>query len=462
MKMKTLTMKGIFTSLTFLFLTQSIIVNAQENKEQECNIKYNLFRVDAKNKNYDLAYDNWLWTFENCPDLSINIYKIGSDIADYRYQKATTEVEKQVAKDLVIKVFKQRLQYYPNDNPAKIYSDWADFLYKTGSPETEYFEFFERAYKTNPEEMGVKAIPLYYEGIIKRNKDNNVQFIFDMYDNLTDVINRKVDNFSKKMEDFQTMETNGVELSDTQKNNRVAYSQNMESLGMVASLITDMSEEFATCERLIPLYQAEFESHKTDITWLSRSVDRLQNKGCTDSDLYDQIVEVYINADPSANAYISYANLQLKKGDENKALEYFKKAVSLETENFRKAEILFKIAQIMQGKGRFAEARTYAYQALDSRPSLGKAYLLIAQMYASNANSCGGGDVFGVRMVYQAALEKAYKAKSVDSSISTLANKFINSYAAKAPTTEDVFLKGIASGSSWRINCWISESVRVP
>lgn len=114
-------------------------------------------------------------------------------------------------------------------------------------------------------------------GIIKRNKDNNVNLL-DVYDNLTDVIDRKVDNFSKKLEDFRTMETNGVELSDTQKNNKVAFSQNMESLGLVASLITDMSEEYATCERLIPLYQAEFENHKTDITWLSRSVNGFKTK----------------------------------------------------------------------------------------------------------------------------------------------------------------------------------------
>ena len=53
MTMKTLTMKGLLATFTFLFLTQGIIINAQENKEQECNIKYNLFRVDAKNKNYD-------------------------------------------------------------------------------------------------------------------------------------------------------------------------------------------------------------------------------------------------------------------------------------------------------------------------------------------------------------------------------------------------------------------------
>ena len=448
--------------LSILFLASGLFVHAQDNKDQDCNIKYNLFRVDAKNKNYDLAYDNWIWTFENCPDLSINIYKVGMDIAEYRYSKATTVSEKNIALALVERVYKQRLQYYPDANPSKMYSEWGYFLYKAGQPENQYFTLFSKSYSTNPEELGVVAIPLYYEGIIKRNKDTNVQFIFDMYDDLSDVINTKVDNFSQELDKLQTLEDSGVELSSTQSNNKNAYSINLESLGLVSSLLTDMSEEYATCERLIPLYEAEFVNKKNDITWLSRSVSRLQDKNCIDSDFYDKIVEVYINADPSSRAYISYANLQMKKGDENKALEYFKKAVSLEQDNYKKADLLYNIAVIMKGKGRQAEARTYAYQALEARPSLGKAYLLVAQMYASSANACGGGDVFGVRMVYQAALEKAYKAKAVDPSISTLANKFISSYGSKAPTTEDVFLKGISSGSSYRINCWISESVRVP
>jgi len=460
--MKNLSLNRFLAIFSFLFLTNNSFVNAQENKDQECNIKYNLFRVDAKNKNYDLAYDNWLWTFENCPTLSINIYKIGMDIAEYRCSKTNTPEEKQIAKALVEKIYKQRLEYYPNENPAKMYSEWADYLYRIGEPESVYFELFEKAYKTNPEELGVKAIPLYYEGIIKRNKDNNVQYIFDMYDNLTDVINKKMDNYSKKLEDFQKMEDAGTELSDTQKNNKGAYSQNLESLGLVASMITDMSEEYATCDRLIPLYKNEFESHKTDIVWLGRSVDRLQVKGCTDTDFYDQIVEVYINADPSSRAYIAYANLQLKKDNENKALEYFKKAVSIEEDNYKKANILYNIAVLMRGKGRLAEARTYAYQALESRSSMGKAYLLIAQMYASSANSCGGGDTFGTRMVYQAALEKAYKAKAIDPSIATDANRSINNYSISAPSKEDVFNKGIAPGSTWKINCWIGESVRVP
>lgn len=460
--MKTLTMKKSLVIFTFLFLANGLFVKAQENLEQECNIKYNMFKVDVKNKNYDVAYDNWKYVFDNCPDYTINTYKYGMDIAEYRYANAATDADKKAAKELVEKVYEQRLKYYPNENPAKMYSEWAMFKYKAGDSEPEYFVLLEKAYKIDPTDMGVVAIPLFYQGIINRNKDTNVQYIFDMYDNLSEVVNTKVDGYSRQLEELEKMEAQGTALSSTQERNKVAYTVNLEGLGQVGDVITDMSEEYATCDRLIPLYESEFENHKTDITWLKRSVSRLQSKGCSDSDFYDKIVETYINVDPSCDAFVSYASLQIKKGDENKALEYFKKAVDCQEDNYKKADILYNIAVIMKGKGRYAEARSYANQALDARPNLGRAYLLIGSMYSATATSCGGGDSFSVRMVYQAALEKAYKAKSVDPSISGQANKAIASWGAMAPTREDVFNKGVQPGSSWRINCWIGETVRVP
>jgi hypothetical protein len=92
---------------------------------------------------------------------------------------------------------------------------------------------------------------------------------------------------------------------------------------------------------------------------------------------------------------------------------------------------------------------------------MGKAYLLIASMYASSANSCGT-DVVSKRMVYVAALDKAIKAKSVDPSISSLANRFIASYSENVPNKKDLFVAGVQSGSRHKIGCWINETVIVP
>jgi tetratricopeptide (TPR) repeat protein len=142
-------------------------------------------------------------------------------------------------------------------------------------------------------------------------------------------------------------------------------------------------------------------------------------------------------------------------------MDYFKQAVEQETNSYKKAGHLLKVAQILSRKGRKSEARSYCYQALDNAPTMGRAYLLIGSMYASSANSCGD-DVVSKRMVYVAALNKARRAKSVDPSIGSLANRFIRAYSNNVPSKKDLFVAGVESGTVFKVKCWINETVRVP
>ena len=66
------------------------------------------------------------------------------------------------------------------------------------------------------------------------------------------------------------------------------------------------------------------------------------------------------------------------------------------------------------------------------------------------------------RMVYVAAADKARKAKSVDPGITAIANKYIKSYMASAPSKKLIFTEGLTSGSVHKIGCWINETVRIP
>ena len=92
---------------------------------------------------------------------------------------------------------------------------------------------------------------------------------------------------------------------------------------------------------------------------------------------------------------------------------------------------------------------------------MGKAYILIANLYASSANSCGT-DEFSKRMVFVAAANKARQAKKVDPSLTSRANRYIKSYTASAPSKKLIFTKGLTSGATHKISCWIGETVRIP
>ncbi|SDW53913.1 hypothetical protein SAMN05444411_101940 [Lutibacter oricola] len=424
----------------------------------DCSIKYNLFKGDYSAKKYDAAYENWLWCMDNCPKLSVNIYKYGYKIAMDKYTKAAAG-EKAAAGAVVERVFTQRLEHYPKDL-GKVYSDWATFRQLNGASENEVFELLEKSFKEDPTAMSVKNMYKYFDVIMQRNKSTNPQVVFDTYDEVGEGVELKRAAYGKKIEAINAKDSTTLSSRD-QKNRRI-YQQILTNLTIAETGLDAKISEISTCENLIPLNKKYFADKQNDPVWLKRAVSRMYNKECTDDPFYDTLVEAYVKADPSPQASVFYAGILMKNGETNKAMDYFNQAIDQETDPYKKAKNLLKVAQILSKKGRKSEARSNAYKALEFAPTMGKAYLLVAGMYASSANSCGT-DVVTKRLVYVAAANKALKAKQVDPSISSLANKYIRSYTANMPSKKDLFTsdKGITAGSTHRIGCWIGESVRV-
>ena len=445
-------MRQIIALLFFIATAPMIFSQAAD----DCNIKYNLFKGDYKAKKYEAAYENWIWCMDNCPTLSVNIYKYGIKIAEHKLEKAT-ETEKETAAKLVCRVYTQRLEHYPKDF-AKIYNDIATFQAEQGAPEEDVYKWLEKAFKEDPTEMSSKNIYKYFDIILNKNKDTNPQVVFDTYDEVGEGVEVKRAAYSKKIDAINAKDS--LTLSASDKKKRRIYQQILTNLAIVEGGLDAKISAISTCENLIPLNKKYFEEKNNDAVWLKRAVSRMYNKECTDDPFYDTLVEAYVAADPSPQASVFYAGILMKNGETTKAMEYFKQAVDQENDTYKKAAGLLKVAQILSKKGRKSEARTYAYRALKNAPTMGKAYLIIAGMYASSANSCGT-DVVSKRMVYVAALNKAIKAKSVDPSISRLANRYIKSYSKNLPSKKDLFAATIDVGSTHRIGCWIQETVRV-
>ncbi|MDO9137853.1 MAG: tetratricopeptide repeat protein [Lutibacter sp.] len=444
--------------LAVLFFIVSAPVVFSQADNEECIVKYNLFKGDYSAGKYDVAYENWLWTMDHCPTLTVNIYKLGIKIAESRLEAATTPADKAAAVKLVERVYTQRLEHFPQDL-ARVYSDFATFKDAQGASEDEVFVLLEKSFKADVTDISPANIYRYFDIILNKYKDTNAQKVFDTYDEVGEGLELKREEYSKQLDIITAKDS--TTLSDRDKNNKIAYEQHLSNLDLVETSLDAKLAAISTCANLIPLNKKYFQENKTDAVWLKRAVSRMYNKECTDDAFYDVLVEAYVKADPSPQASVFYADILMKNGETNKAMEYFKKAIEQETDSYNKAKYAFKVAQILRKKGRLEEARTYAYKALDFQPRMGNAYLLIATMYAASANSCGN-DVVSKRMVYVAALNKAIKAKSVDPSISTLANRFISNYAEHVPTKKDLFVAGVQSGSSHRIGCWINETVIVP
>jgi tetratricopeptide (TPR) repeat protein len=173
-----------------------------------------------------------------------------------------------------------------------------------------------------------------------------------------------------------------------------------------------------------------------------------------------KIVEQKNKLKPDANTSFYVALLKEKSGLSDEALTYYNQAIELESDDFAKAKILFKIATNFKNKGRYGQARGYYMKALKFNPSMGRVYLAIAAMYAKSANNCGE-DNFSKRAVYWLAANEALKASRVDPNMKKNASKSIANYRAKAPQKSEIFSSGRA-GESIAIGCWINRTIKVP
>jgi tetratricopeptide (TPR) repeat protein len=445
---------------TFIFAAIALLLNTNvlSQVSQECTNTYSLFKGDVQTKRYDSALPRLKQLMKDCPKLSVNIYKLGDRLAKDQLKSG---VNKDEFVALTKKIYEQRVQYFPQDL-AKVHSDYATFLANEniGSDE-EIFSLLEKAYSLDPTRMGVRNIYKYFQGVTDRSKDTNPQKVFNTYDDVIESVGEKLDYYAKKLAPLKEKEEKGENLEKREQALLRAYSINSKALGQVGDGLDQIIKEISTCERLIPLYTGEFEANKTNIKWLNRAVSRMYTKECTDEPLYEKLVEAWVAADPSPKTLVYFAGILYKKGKETEAMEYYKKAVDQETEPFNKAENLYKIAQLFAKKGRKSEARRYAYQALKNKPSMGKAYLLIASLYATSPDACGTKE-FDQRMVYTAALNKAKRAVAVDPSIASKASRYIKNYLSQEPSKKLIFTEGIKPGTPYTIKCWIGETVKVP
>ena len=438
--------------LFFLLIFQDAFSqNNTSEISQDCQKNLVEFAKYTKEKNYDKAYQPWLWTFENCPDFSVHIYTYGLKIIEHRYKNSFNKNKEKTSK-LLDSVFTQRIKYFPQ-NIGKIYSDWASSLQNRYATKDAIFEKLWLAFKANPTEMSIKNIAEYFKQVTERNKDTDAQKVFDTYDDVLEAINIKIKKLTIELDKLNEKQLSGAKLTSKEKLTRKNNEINLRGLGQVEMILISIidSRNITNCEQLLPLYKKSFEANKENPKWLKRAVTRLAVKDCKDNELYPKLVEAWMTAEKSIEGYIHYHDIA--KPHRGVILnEYIDKV----KDPYKKTDYLLKIAYLYRNRSK-STARSFAHKALEARPNMGEAYLLIANLYASSANKCGD-DEFSKRMVYVAAADKVKKAKEVDPSVTAKADRLIKAYMKNAPNTRHSYSKN----KKFEIECWIGETVIIP
>ena len=449
--------------ITILFLSITAI-SAQTQEELQ---KLSIFSEYVKAKNYNAAFAPWMELRTSNPKLNKAIYIFGERILNDRISNSEGQKKIDYILDL-LKLWEERSTVFPNITPKGAYLAKASQLRYNhrkilGGSNQDLYAAFDTAYTTDAKSFtNPKSLYTYFSLMVGLYDASlkSAQELFSKYDDISEKIDFEVKNYTNKRNAF--LDENGVvrELGRKDASRLKSYDSYLRAYDKIAGSIDTKLGTRANCENLIPLYTRDFEAFKNDSKWLQRAIKNMDDKDCKDSPLFVQIVEQINALDPNAKTTYYLGYLKEKVGKSIEALSFYNQAVDLETDNFEKSKILYKIATSFKKKSRYGQARTYYMKALKANPSMGKAHLAIAAMYAKSANDCGT-DNFSKRAVYWLAAKEAAKAGRIDPTMKKNAAKSIANYEAKAPTKSEIFSSGRAS-QVIKVECWIQRSLTVP
>ena len=85
---------------------------------------------------------------------------------------------------------------------------------------------------------------------------------------------------------------------------------------------------------------------------------------CTESEAYFQASYYMYKIDPTADAATGCGYMAYKKGDYDTAIKYFDEALTLESDNEKKAQIAYAVAATLFNVKKLSQARGYLQKAI--------------------------------------------------------------------------------------------------
>jgi tetratricopeptide (TPR) repeat protein len=454
------------TKLTVLFVIT--LIGFTSLTAQECTKNLSLFNDSAKAGIYQDAMPRYKKLIVDCPTVSVALYQRADKMFEDLLEKAEEANDEAKVKELahmMVKNIELRMENFPDKTPfGKYNAEIGKIMYENGlGTIDEQFKYFDDSWKQDSDNfMSPKGLYIYFL-LFDKEVDEEMKTINELFVKYDEIINQ-----IERMENEQALvakplllkQENEEKLSPKEArsfNNSNIY---LKNYAVVKGAINGVLGQKAECENLIPMYNRDFEENKSDEGWLKVAASRMSAKDCTSDPLFFKLVEALHNLAPSPRTAYYLGRLAIANGDTNKALGFFNDAAELEKEPLDKAKVYFEIAEIYKKRGSFSSATKYYNLALDNKPSLGIAYLRIADMIAKSANDCGG-DTFEKRATYWKAASFARRAASVDATIRDNASATAESYEQRAPSKADIFQNGM-SGKTINLNCWVGGSVKVP
>ena len=406
--------------------------------DEECMINLSLFHESVKNKQFEEAYGFWLPVYQSRPDLNKAIYTDGAEILGYRYQQTTDENVRKALRDSIMQLHDDRIKYF---DEAK-YPD----SYVLGLKAMDYLTYFPE------DELALPAYGWLKESVTALGAKAQITVLRKFVEVSYNLYKSNTDQYGEQfLADYQMASAALDQIA-------VAGGKNAEHAASQKAYVDRLyaASGAADCSQMDQMYASVVAESANDIDKLGSIMKLYRRLGCTESDVYFAAAEHAHKLQPTDESAAGCAQMCIKKGDLEGAVEYYKQALTMVANNDDKADYLYRLANVYVSLKNYQQGVSHAQQALELNAEDGRCYLLMGICYASAKIY---DDPILARSVFWVACDMFQKAKSVDASCSSDANKLIATYRQYFPSKEDVFFhRDLNEGATFRVGGWIGRN----
>ena len=381
-----------------------------------CLQNISIYSEYVKTDNFTDAYKPWMAVFTEAPLAQVSTYTNGAKILRALIASSKDGAQQKKYLDELMAVHDQRIKYLDGLNKlVRTPTTKGSIL---GMKAHDYIAFSGANIDIN------KAYQMVKEAVDLEKAASD----YFMFQDLMDISARKLKSDDTHKEQFIQDYLTASGYADEAL--KAATKERDKKLLKTAKDNVDayfINSGAASCENLQAIYGPKVSQNKTNLDYLKQVINVMQMLKCTEEEAY--------------------------------FVQYFDQAIELEQEAEKKADYAYSAAVVLFSKKQLSKAKQYANKAISFNGSYGKAYILIAQMYASSPN--WSDEAALNKCTYFAAIDKLQRAKSVDPSVAEEAQKLINTYAGHTPKDEDLFFLGLKKGNSVTIGGWIGETTTI-
>ena len=430
-----------------------------------------IVNVNLNNKDYATAYESWKTIFNEFPVARVDTYTNGVKLLTELIKKESDPAKKEAYIQELLSIYDQEIKYI--DKLQAITKTKLSAGQLLGKKALAYMQYYKDAPVDTMYNMLAKSVEMekgmseyavterfmkYSALKYKQDKSHSEQIIDDYLNAsiyIVEVLDKYHDNIERSEKKYQE------EGNPRDSLNAIAYGKMIDASRISKSNIDAyfINSGAASCEDLSKIYAPTLEANKENIEYLNKVLSVMSMLKCTNEDTYLTAAEYALAIEPTAKAAMGCGYRYYKKGEIDKAIEFFDQAIELEASITTKAELCYKVGLIQYSLNNYAKARAYANKALSFNSKYGQPHILIAQCYGA-ANKWSEDDIMH-GCTYFLCLDRLDRAKAVDPSVKREADKLFAIYSKHTPKIEDLFMRGYEAGKVINIGGWINESTKI-